>query len=182
MALTRDIWESSLVRGPWKDAFNGYWQRFIFTIKSRESQLAGIRNENPNFTQKCKEFICDLRTYRNPGSHNRLDQTGHEFDLGLPYFEQETVSKLIQLSTMNGTLADELRLSNKRMSAEICASHDLSPIFEAALGVSWDKVREKALTTQHKMTTSRTNAEGTLKKNLTRKSSQFFGRLKGKKG
>jgi hypothetical protein len=95
----------------------------------------------------CQNFIRDLRCYGgDKGARNRLDSTGHEFYLGQPYFSPKTVSKLLSIPTINGTLQTDLRqLAEKRSGGQICAAHDLAPLFEQTLAVRWDKESSKGV-------------------------------------
>ena len=104
--------------------------------------------------------------------------------LAPPYFDGETRDILLQLKTQGSTVENDLRaLAQKRLGAEICASHDLAPLFERALGISWDEEREKARSKQHTMSSVEIVAQGSNFKNLQKKGSKFFkdtfGRKKG---
>lgn len=183
--LDQTVWQQSLIRGPWQADFMPLWQKHIETTSARESMITHMRTTIPNFTQTCIEFIRDLRTFSgNIDSRTRLDSTGHEFFLGKPYFDSATVTTILQLSTVNGTLDTQLRaLAEKRKNGEMCAAHDLSPLFERALGISWDKEKRNALSSQHLMNTARISTEGNRLKKLAHKSSKMFtgtfGRKKG---
>ena len=91
------------------------------------------------------DFIYDLRNYgSNDKCRKRLDETGHQYYVGKPYFDDGTRDKILQLPVFVGTLLTALEnLSKKRSGSTICASHDLAPIFEAALGVAWDKSKNQ---------------------------------------
>src|SRR5277367_319241 len=144
VALTAEVWQHSLVRGQWKDDFLPLWNDYNRVRGGRESILAALSRDIPNFTQACQNFIHDLRTFGGNKSRQRLDGTGHEFYLGLPYFNSETRERLLKIPTKNGTLETDLRqLAVKRSGGDICAAHDLSPLYEAILGVQWDKLKEK---------------------------------------
>ena len=174
--LTREVWERSLIRGAWQEAFRPLWVNHIEATAQREVMMASLRDSKPNFTQSCINFIHDLRTFTgNRGSRTRLDATGHEFFLGLPYFDSETRDIILQLKTQGSTVEHDLRaLAQKRLGAEICAAHDLAPLFERALGISWDKEREKALSRQHTMSSVEIGAEGSSLKKLQKKGSKLF--------
>ncbi len=91
----------------------------------------------------------------NKASRQRLDGTGHEFYLGLPYFNSETRERLLKIPTKNGTLETDLRqLAVKRSGGDICAAHDLSPLYEAILGVQWDRLKEKGTALHDQMSSS----------------------------
>ncbi|OAQ61981.1 hypothetical protein VFPPC_07321 [Pochonia chlamydosporia 170] len=136
--LTADIWQRNLLRGPWKEPFIRIWDDFIRAESKKEEMLSEIMTNNPRFHQGCLEFIYDLRNYgNNKGSRARLEGNGHKFYIGAPYFDDATRDRILQLPNYCGTLQLALEdLERKRSGSSICASHDLSPIFESALGVS----------------------------------------------
>jgi hypothetical protein len=107
----------------------------------------------------CQNFIRDLRCYGgDKGARNRLNSTGHEFYLGRPYFDSKTVNKLLTIPTINGTLQTDLRLlAAKRSGGEICAAHDLAPLFENVLGVRWDKENLKGVALHEELSTKPSN-------------------------
>ncbi|KAJ5902338.1 hypothetical protein N7495_002866 [Penicillium taxi] len=171
--LTREIWEGSLVRGPWKDSFLEIWTLYLRTASFRATQLAKLRKKYPNFNQNCIQFIQDLHTYERQGSQTRLAQTGHEFFLGPPYFEGKMVQQILELRTMSGTINDELQTLKTRVSStDICASHDLSPIFEAAFGISWTG---KPVMNPVPISSQEISGEGTVK-NFFRRGWNIFGK------
>lgn len=181
--LTRSVWERSLVRGKWRHDFAPIWAQHVVATHERESTIAQLCDSNPHFTQSCINFIHDLRTFSgNKDSRTRLDSTGHEFFLGKPYFDSATVNAILHMKTTKGSVAEELRaLAEKRVGGEICAAHDLSPFFESVLGVSWDKERKKALSTQHEMSKAKISAESSKLKKLAHKSSKVFTETFGRK-
>jgi hypothetical protein len=111
--------------------------------------IADICLTVPDFQKSCMDFIFDLRHYdQNDESRKRLETTGDQYFIGQPYFNNETRNKVLQLPIHIGTL--EMALDNlvaRRSGSTICASHDLSPICESVLGVSWDKNKKRATTT-----------------------------------
>lgn len=102
------------------------------------------------------EFIYDLRSFgQNDKSRKRLESTGDQYYLGSPYFDDQVRDKILELPVQAGSLKQALdALATKRMGSTICASHDLSPIFESALGVTWDKSKKKAIITPAKSNTT----------------------------
>ncbi|OAA67437.1 hypothetical protein ISF_03613 [Cordyceps fumosorosea ARSEF 2679] len=136
--LSASVWQRHLLRGPWKDYFTKIWESFTIAEAEREEILSGITSRDSSFYKSCQDFIYDLRHYgNNKSSRSRLESNGHQFYIGEPYFRAEVRDKILQLPTFRGTLQTSLRvLEAKRADSTICASHDLSPIFEAALGVS----------------------------------------------
>src|SRR5437762_2853056 len=92
-------------------------------------------------------FIRDLRYFgRDQDAQNRLNDTKHEYYLGGVYFNNSTVKKILVLPLGNSTLKSELeKLSKRKMDRgegeELCALHDLSPLYEVALGLDWKKLK-----------------------------------------
>ena len=68
-------------------------------------------------------------------------------------------------------------------SGSICASHDLPPLYQSYLGVSWDKDKSKATSGQYAMKKSEHSSEGSRLQQLTHKMSKTllgtFGKKKG---
>ncbi len=172
-----------MIRGQWKQDFAPLWEQHVVATQDRHSTVARLRETDPNFTQACINFIHDLRTFGgDKGSRARLEGTGHEFYLGRPYFDNATVNAIMSLKTTGGLVEQQLRaLAKKRVGGEICASHDLSPFFESVLGLSWDKERSKALSTQHTMAQAEISSEGSKLKKLAHKSSKLFSNTFGRK-
>ncbi|KAL9603415.1 MAG: hypothetical protein Q9179_002185 [Wetmoreana sp. 5 TL-2023] len=166
--LTRDIWERCIIRGPWQGDFSPIWANHIDATAQRELTLAKLRDSKPDFTKSCINFIHDLRNFTgNKGSRNRLDSTWHEFFLRLPYFDDESRDTILQMKTPRSTVADDMKaLAQKRLGAELCAAHDLAPLFERVLGICWDKEREKALSSQHTMGSAEIMSQGSNLKRL----------------
>ncbi|MCJ1383469.1 hypothetical protein MMC17_006583 [Xylographa soralifera] len=99
--------------------------------------------EDERFFQKCRNFVYDLHSFTKHRSRNRLEGTGHEYYLGKPYFEPAQVTAILGIEIMGATVESKLHeLAQKKAATydTICASHDLAPIFELALGVSWNAV------------------------------------------
>ncbi|KAK1763808.1 hypothetical protein QBC33DRAFT_573000 [Phialemonium atrogriseum] len=112
--LTAEVWQHSLLRGPWRDAFAGIWDRHIRAQCLREEALADLSTSQPGFRQSCRDFVRDLRA-----------------------FGDDTRDRLLAVPTAShgGTLESALRaLAEKRRDGTICASHDLSPIFRGCAG------------------------------------------------
>jgi len=173
--LTAEIWQRSLIRGPWKDSFLPLWNEYNGIRSSREAILATLSSEVTGFTQACQNFVHDLRTFGgDKGSRQRLERTGHEFYIGTPYFSSSTREKLLKIPTRNGTLESDLRALSEKRSAELCAAHDLSPLFEATFGVSWDKTRNKGFTLHQQMGGLTIQGEPSKVKQIAKKGSQMF--------
>jgi len=144
--LTPEVWQHSLVRGPWKDAFAPIWDKHMQDQVAREAEIDQLASEYPAFRQQCRDFIQDLRTFgSNKGARSRLEGSGHEFYIFKPYFDDTIRDRLLALPTQAGTLESELRnLAQKRDGDTLCASHDLAPLLESVLNVRWDKARGAA--------------------------------------
>ncbi|KAF4553949.1 Hypothetical protein D9617_5g068240 [Elsinoe fawcettii] len=173
--LTEDVWQRSLIRAPPKDTFLPYWTTFVKARLGRESVLSDIIRDNKDFPQSCQNFIHDLRTYGSDAkSRSRLDKTGHEFYLGSPYFSNRVVQKLLRIPTQAGTLDTDLRaLADKRREGgDICAAHDLAPLYEGVLGVAWNKGKGKAIATAFEGLS--VENPGTPKQSLGKKASGFL--------
>ncbi|EGX88649.1 hypothetical protein CCM_08694 [Cordyceps militaris CM01] len=136
--LSASIWQRHLLRGSGKEPFTRIWEAFTIAEAQREEILSDITSRDDSFHKNCHDFIYDLRNYgNNKSSRSRLESNGHQFYIGEPYFRTAIRDKLLQLPTFRGNLETSLKsLEAKRADSTICASHDLSPIFEAALGVS----------------------------------------------
>ncbi|KEY66505.1 hypothetical protein S7711_10905 [Stachybotrys chartarum IBT 7711] len=147
----------------------------------REEMIADIRLTVPDFQKSCMDFVFDLRHYgQNDKSRKRLETTGDQYFIGQPYFDNETRNKILQLPIHIGTL--EMALDNllaKRSGSTICASHDLSPIFESVLGVNWDKNKKRASITPALSSSSGLTFRA---REVMRRGSQIFGRSKRRGG
>lgn len=181
--LTAEVWQHSLLRGPWKNDFAPIWDKHSRTQCEQEEILHDLIYSVPGFRQACTNFIHDLRTFGgNKGSRARLEGTGHEFYIGEPYFNDDTREKILRLPNAQGTLESALRaLAEKRKDGTICAAHDLSPLFESALGLKWDKTMGKAAFSDLKSV----GGLSIRAKNIAKKGGKFlkgtFGRKSGKK-
>ncbi|KAL8963938.1 MAG: hypothetical protein Q9183_004831 [Haloplaca sp. 2 TL-2023] len=173
--LARDVWERSLICGPWRADFAPLCQKHALALHDRESALATLVRTIPKFTQSCQNFVYDLQNLTaDKRWRGRLDETGHEFSLGPPYFNRETDERIFGLRTSRRTVEKVLRdLATQRVGAKICASHDLAPNFESVLGVVWDKEKRKSASTQHRMQGAELSSEGRLKR-LKNKGSKMF--------
>lgn len=175
--LTSAIWERSLVRGPWKAEFLKLWSEHNRVRGSREDILTTLAQEQAGFSQSCVNFIHDLRTFSQKGSRERLEATGQEFYLGMPYFSPVTRDKILDIPTKRGNVAGDLSAIAEKRKGEVCAAHDFSPFFEAILGVEWDKARGKAAPLHQQMTGLTINREPGLRS----KASQLLQKaLRGK--
>ncbi|KAH7305620.1 hypothetical protein BKA65DRAFT_601946 [Rhexocercosporidium sp. MPI-PUGE-AT-0058] len=146
ISLSHDVWTTSLLRGPWKEDFQNIWNISQGAAYQRNKALGTLR-DIPNFEQFSKLFIRDLRCFgRDPRAQKRLNDTNHSFFLGQKYFAPDTVTKILALPMGDVTVKDKLeqlaqRKITREQQNEICAAHDLSPLFEAALGLDWDSVK-----------------------------------------
>ncbi|CZT03506.1 uncharacterized protein RAG0_10230 [Rhynchosporium agropyri] len=79
-------------------------------------------------------------------AQERLNSTNHMYFLGSNYFSPDFVAKILALPMGMVTVKDKLdQLTDRKVTREnqneICAAHDLAPLFEAALGIQWDIVK-----------------------------------------
>lgn len=148
--MTDDVWMTSLLRGPWKEEFQQIWETRKRITVQRNSALEEL-NTIPGFADRTKKFIRDLRYFgRDQEAQNRLNDTKREYYLGGVYFNNSTVKKILELPVGSGTLKSELeKLSKRKMDRgegeELCASHDLPPLYEVALGLDWKKLKNDDL-------------------------------------
>ncbi|RYP70419.1 hypothetical protein DL771_005460 [Monosporascus sp. 5C6A] len=159
--LTDEVWQHSLLRGQWKSTFAPVWDDYIRLQCERKTMLEKMTTEFPEFHQKCQNFVHDLRTFgANKGAQARLEQTRHEFYIGGSYCNDSMRSQLLSLPVSKaGTLGNVLRnLAMKRQDSTICASHDMAPIFEFALGVKWDKSSAKAAVSARRTVVARSRS------------------------
>ena len=179
--LTNQIWQTSLIRGPWRDPFLALWNKRIAVKSATEECISNLCQSVPDFSAKCEQFIRDLRSFgQDARAQARLEGTGDEFYLGLPYFSSPTRAEILGIPTMNGSVSDDLRmLSNKRIDSSICASHDLAPLFERILCIKWDKSKGKSFADHTKMSTPVIRSSSSFI-NLARKGSVFFRKALGK--
>jgi hypothetical protein len=78
-----------------------------------------------------------------------------------------------------------LRKFSGNKDGEVCAAHDLSPLYEAVLGVEWDKIRGKGVALHKQIgglsLQQQASQPGTARQ-LAKKGSQFFKSTFGKRG
>jgi hypothetical protein len=102
----------------------------------------------PTFKDRAIVFIRDLRAFgSDPKAQTRLLSTNSEFYIGLPYFDSDTTKKILSIPMGSGTVQDELERIKRRKAErgegdEICASHDLAPIFAMALNLEWQAIKD----------------------------------------
>ncbi|MCJ1389032.1 hypothetical protein MMC18_001885 [Xylographa bjoerkii] len=131
-----------LIQGPWCQKFMPIWQSYTTALASHRSILSSL-SEDREFVTRCRNFIYDLHSFTKSQSRNRLEGTGHEFYLGKPYFEHTQVDAVLKIEIMGGTVESNLRELARKKAATydaMCASHDLAPIFELALIITWNSV------------------------------------------
>jgi hypothetical protein len=117
-------------------------------------------------------------------TQNRLNETKHEFYLGGVYFNNSTVKKILELPVGNGNLKSELeKLAKRKMDRdegeELCASHDLSPLYEVALGLDWKKLKGDDLLRDMSnlgLGQKKKSAADTMRQGLMKKASTMFGK------
>jgi hypothetical protein len=145
--LNERFWTSSLLSPKYKSDFEGFWDKHLAQIVARKHVLDESKKMR-GFSELCKLFVHDLRKFSdNESAQERLSASENAYFLGLPYFAPETVEKILGLPFGNKTLRDKLdALKQKKESensGELCASHDLAPIFEAVLEVKWAQVKSE---------------------------------------
>ena len=69
--------------------------------------------------------------------------------MGLPYFGPDAVTRMLDLPLGKGTLQSALqdlvrRKRERNEGDEICATHDLAPVLEAALGLDWKDLKSNS--------------------------------------
>lgn len=127
---------------------------------------------------------------RDKNSQDRLQNTQHEFYLGKPYFDSGTVAKILKLPVGTTDLDGELRKlakrkTDRREGDELCASHDLAPLFQVAFGIEWKIIKNENLLVE--MGNLRLGVEGAGGKKggdgaggLKKSASKFFNKTIGK--
>ncbi|KAL8884408.1 MAG: hypothetical protein Q9215_007536 [Flavoplaca cf. flavocitrina] len=184
--LTSEIWITSLIRGPWKGSFVPLFQEGQAKIIEKNAALDNLKKD-PRFELAAKLFIRDLKTFgSDPKAQDRLMRTGSKFYLGEPYFSKDGVEMIKKLPVGQNTLAEELdKLWDKKTKTgandEICASHDLAPLYGAALGIDWKTLRSD---TKALMDITNLSLEGEKKpqKSLKKSMSRVFNTMtRGKK-
>ena len=146
--ITQEICGNHLIKGPKKKWLIDAWETYTWARKERQAQLKYLEGHFPDFRINCMSSVRDLNNFdKDIRGQRRLGQTGHRFFLGPPYFrEPAVVEELLDLSTQCGRLSEILsRLEQKHRGDTICATHDLSPVFESALMVAWSKTENRAI-------------------------------------
>lgn len=146
ITLSDTIWHTSLLRGPWKDEFQSLWE-MSKSWSHRKTEALNQLKQIPNFELMSKGFMRYLRCFGfDQDAQNRLNNTNHEFFLGPPYFTSDTVERILQMPFAKSTVGEELvKIAQKKLTREnqneMCAAHDLSPLFEAAFGLDWEQLK-----------------------------------------
>lgn len=95
--LKPNVWMTSLLRGPWKDSFEAIWDERKGISLQRSEALASLQ-DLPEFNRRAQIFIRDLKCFGSDSrAQERLQHTKHEFYLGLPYFDEKTVARMLAL-------------------------------------------------------------------------------------
>lgn len=168
---------TSLLRGPWKDSFEAIWDERKGISLQRSEALASLQ-DLPEFNRRAQIFIRDLKCFGSDSrAQERLQHTKHEFYLGLPYFDEKTVARMLALPVGDESLGEKLRSLVERKKErdqldELCASHDLAPIFQYALDIKYDeKVKENVLADLANLSRGKPESKG---KQLAKKASKMF--------
>jgi hypothetical protein len=192
--LTESIWQTSLLRGnSAKAEFRRLHEKSEHAKINRSAIIEELSREE-QFVANSKLFIRDLRQFgSDPKAQDRLNATGSVFFLGKPYFSEEMIGQILQLPAGSGSLDYALkdllqRKAERGEGEELCSSHDLAPIYEAAFGYSWKTIKSEfqqqglpdlarlAITDQPaEQVVGSSNERG---KGLRKKASRFFGRGK----
>lgn len=152
--LDKDIWMRSLLRGPTKGQFLEIWNAFSERAVARSDALRALSANFPYFDNNARLFVQDLKFFGSKSdARSRLLSTNHRFFLGEPYFSSAAVEKILALpvepSTLHGQLDNLMHIKAERgQEEELCASHDLAPIFIHAFSLEWDKLKKQSLTLQ----------------------------------
>ncbi|KAL8719744.1 MAG: hypothetical protein Q9225_003288 [Loekoesia sp. 1 TL-2023] len=121
------------------------------TIMIQKNAAIEALKQDDQFEINSKLFIRDLQTFGSDvEAQKRSHSTGSRFYLGTPYFNQETVQKIKTLPVGDDTLEGKLNKLWEKKTAqgeldEICASHDLAPLFGAAFGIDWKNLKGEIL-------------------------------------
>ncbi|KAL9094134.1 MAG: hypothetical protein Q9165_003549 [Trypethelium subeluteriae] len=135
--LHQHVWQTSLLRGPWKAEFQSIWDKYIAVISSHAVPIEELQRL-PSWKEGVTNFLDDLSNFAsNEAAQRRLLGTNSAFSLGEPYFDAETVAKILRLPSPEGTLEKQLQnLAQKKMdrdrTTEWCSSHELFPLYERA--------------------------------------------------
>jgi hypothetical protein len=185
ITLTDAVWQTSLLRGPWKEEFQKLWELSKIAICQRNEALDQL-HQIPDFTEMAKQFIRDLRCFGGDvKAQARLNDTKHEYFLGGKYFSPSTVAKILQIPVGNSSVKEELeKLSRRKVEREqqneICAAHDLAPLFEIAFGLDWTTLKnEDALKNKaNQKGAEKKGFGGTVGRGLKKARSSMFGKKK----
>lgn len=149
--LDHDVWTRSLLRSTEKARFREIWIQFSEATVVRTDALESLSLDYAAFYGNAKIFIQDLKRFDSrPDARARLLSTEHRFFLGEPYFSAEAVEKILALplhpSTLEANLEDLMgKKAERGQSDELCASHDLAPVFLRAFGLTWDAIKNEKL-------------------------------------
>lgn len=149
--LDKAIGMKTLLRNTSEDRFREIWNQLSEETVVRTDALETLYGDYPFFRTNSRIFIQDLKRFGSKNdSQSRLLSTNHRFFLGEPYFSSEVVDLILALPLQPGTLTNHLdnlmdRKAERGQSEELCASHDLAPIFLRAFGLSWDVIKDERL-------------------------------------
>lgn len=144
IVLLKDIWLTSLVRGPWKESFLPIWNERL-QVESRQAALLTQLRQDPHFEWNAKVFIRDLIKYDDHAAR-RLNETDRVFYLGMPYFTPLLVQALLALPFARSDLESELKKLLKRVEdagEELCSANHLAPLYQLAFGINRSDFKEQ---------------------------------------
>ena len=153
---------------------------------TKETKHLTQLHQIPDFTEMAKQFIRDLRCFGGDvKAQARHNDTKHEYFLGGKYFSPSTVAKILQIPVGNSSVKEELeKLSRRKVEREqqneICAAHDLAPLFEIAFGLDWTTLKnEDALKNKaNQKGAEKKGFGGTVDRGLKKARSSMFGKKK----
>ena len=153
IVLSKDIWLTSLVRGPWKESFLPIWNERL-ELESTHAALLAKFKQLPHFEWNVKVFIRDLMIYDEHAAR-RLNETDRVFYLGVPYFTPSLAQALLALPFARSNLRGELNKLLKRVEdagEELCSANHLAPLYQLAFDMNWSDFKEQKFKGLNNMT------------------------------
>lgn len=146
--------------------------------------LDSLCRDHPSYSTNAKVFIQDLKRFGSqPDGQTRLLLANHRFFLGEPYFASATVTKILNLPLHPSTVGAHLdglmdKKAERGQAEELCASHDLAPIFLRAFGLGWETFKNEKLSLVS--TKDRTTSKPLKKRSTMNALSKAFSKLNAK--